>query len=135
RARAIPNWRMVRADYARTPTKPILDGEPCYENHPIAHSNANPSFNDHDVRCAAYWAVFSGACGHTYGCHDIWMMRTPDWSPRDTGHAYWYDSLHLPGAAQMGHLRRLIESRPYFTRIPDHAAADALADCESNHIA
>ena len=31
----------------------------------------------------------------------------------------WRDSLRAPGAGQIQHARRLLESRPYFTRIPD----------------
>ncbi|MFO0844988.1 MAG: putative collagen-binding domain-containing protein [Gemmataceae bacterium] len=31
----------------------------------------------------------------------------------------WEEALNEPGAAQMGHGRRLIESRPYLGRVPD----------------
>ena len=31
-------------------------------------------FDDYDVRQAAYWAVFAGAFGHTYGCHPVWQF-------------------------------------------------------------
>ncbi|NTV35429.1 MAG: DUF4038 domain-containing protein, partial [Anaerolineaceae bacterium] len=30
-----PNWEMIASDYNRLPTKPVLDGEPNYEDHPI----------------------------------------------------------------------------------------------------
>jgi hypothetical protein len=33
----------------------------------------------------------------------------------------WNESLDLPGAGQMRHLRALIESRPFLTRIPDQS--------------
>ena len=59
-------YDQTRADYNRTPTKPVLDGEPIYEDHPISfdakklgHSIAA------DVRRPLYWDLFSGAFGHT----------------------------------------------------------------------
>jgi hypothetical protein len=33
----------------------------------------------------------------------------------------WYDVLDLPGAFDLIHARRLIESRPYLTRVPDQS--------------
>ena len=46
------------------------------------------------------------------------------WQPGDDNSTGWYENawteaLDYPGAAQMQHLRRLIESRPFLTRIPD----------------
>lgn len=115
------NWRYLDADYAMAPTKPTLDGEPCYENHPIGFNRKNPRFTDHHVRCASYWGVFHGGAGITYGCHDIWMMHKPGRLNGSFSFNYWYESLNLPAAGEMKHLRRLMESRPYFTRIPDQA--------------
>ena len=69
---------MTRADYDRTPVKPVLDGEPIYEDHPVSfdakrlgHSIAA------DVRRPLYWNLFTGAFGHTYGHHSVWQMWTP----------------------------------------------------------
>ena len=31
----------------------------------------------------------------------------------------WYEAIDQPGAGQMQHGRRLIESRPFLTRVPD----------------
>jgi hypothetical protein len=33
--------------------------------------------------------------------------------------SFWYDAIKRPGATQMQHLRRLVESRPYLVRVPD----------------
>ncbi|MGE5599832.1 MAG: putative collagen-binding domain-containing protein, partial [Bacteroidota bacterium] len=73
-------------------------------------------FDDFDVRQAAYWAVFAGACGHTYGHHSIWSMH------REYEEYFimpWTDAILRPGGGQMRYLRRLIESRPFFERVPD----------------
>ena len=106
-------------DYQLQPVKPTFDGEPRYEDHP---HDWKPGilgwFDDADVRQAAYWSLFSGAFGHTYGCHAIWQMLTPDRQPVGFARHTWYDDLDLPGATDMLNVRRLMESRPITERIP-----------------
>ncbi len=110
----------TREDYDRTPTKPVLDGEPIYEDHPVSfkakelgHSVAT------DVRRPLYWNLFTGAFGHTYGHHSVWQMWQPGRNPINNPLMSWAEALDQPGAGQMQHGRRLIESRPFLTRIPD----------------
>ncbi|NOT60719.1 MAG: DUF4038 domain-containing protein, partial [Acidobacteria bacterium] len=110
----------TREDYDRTPIKPVLDGEPIYEDHPVSfnakergHSVAT------DVRRPLYWDLFTGACGHTYGHHSVWQMWKPGRNPINAPLMSWAEALDQPGAAQMQHGRRLIESRPFVTRVPD----------------
>jgi hypothetical protein len=118
--RVAANYRMIEADYHRSPAKPCLDGEPCYEDHPINWEPTNGWFDDHDVRRAAYWALFAGAHGHTYGCHDIWQMYMPgEREPVMHARTSWLEALDLPGAYDMKHVRDLMLSRPFATRIPD----------------
>jgi hypothetical protein len=65
------NGLFIEADYALTPIKPTLDGEPRYETIPVGfyfqNYNRYDRFDAYDVRQAAYWALLAGACGHTYG--------------------------------------------------------------------
>jgi hypothetical protein len=115
-------YNAIATDYALTPVKPCLDGEPGYEDHPISFNPANGYLNEYDVRKATYLSVFAGACGVTYGCHDVWQFLDTKWAPPITyAHMPWKEALNLPGAGQMQHLRSLIESRPYLSRIPDQA--------------
>ncbi len=107
-------------DYQRKPIKPVLDGEPIYEDHPISfdakkfgHSVAA------DVRRPLYWNLFMGAFGHTYGHHSVWQMWTNDRPPTNNPLMPWDQALEQPGALQMKHGRALIESRPFLSRIPD----------------
>ncbi|MFO0810970.1 MAG: glycoside hydrolase family 140 protein [Gemmataceae bacterium] len=110
----------TRADYDRTPPKPVLDGEPVYEGHPVSFKAKDLGHSvAADVRRAFYWDVFTGACGHTYGHHSIWAMWTPERKPVNDPLLVWTDALDEPGAAQMIHGRRLMESRPMLTRVPD----------------
>jgi len=114
--------RLVAHDYNLTPVKPCFDGEPRYEDHPVGW---NPDvlgwFNDADVRQALYWNLFSGGFGHTYGCHPIWQMKTPEREAVGLARNNWYDVLDLPGAWDLIHARRLIESRPFLSRVPDQS--------------
>jgi hypothetical protein len=128
------NYRSVSADYNRKSTKPCLDGEPRYEDHPVNWKPKNGWFNDFDVRQAAYWALFAGGFGHTYGCHDIWQMYAPGRGPISSARNYWYDVLDLPGAWDMMHVRNLIESRPFVSRVPDQSLISGDAGTGGEHI-
>jgi hypothetical protein len=119
----------TRADYDRTPTKPVLDGEPVYEDHPVSFKQKELGHSvAADCRRALYWNLFSGACGHTYGHHSVWQMFDKTRKPINNPLMPWDEAIKQPGAGQMQHGRRLIESRPYLTRIPDDSviAADGV---------
>ncbi len=117
--RDIPNYVTIAHDYNLLPPKPCLDGEPRYEDHPVNWDVNQGWFDDADVRQAVYWSVFAGGCGVTYGCHDIWQMFDKTKEPISSARHFWYDTLDLPGAFQMTHLRRLMKSRPVLARVPD----------------
>jgi hypothetical protein len=82
---------------------------------------ANPAlkFDDLDVRMTAYRALLAGAASHTYGNNNIWQMWGPGREPRLGADTPWKEALDHPGAFQMGHLRRLFESRPWELLVPD----------------
>ncbi len=119
--RDLANDRMIDADYARTPAKPVLDGEPRYEDHPINWKPADGYFDDADVRQAVYWSVFAGGLGVTYGCHNVWQFYQEGREPISAARRSWTSSLTLPGAWDMLHLRRLLLSRPFQDRVPDQS--------------
>jgi hypothetical protein len=116
-------WQKIADDYRRTPTKPVIDGEPLYEDHPIGFRAAREngySFDAH-IRQRAYWHVFAGGFGHTYGHHSVWQMSSPGKRPINGPLLYWHEAIHRPGAAQMQYVRNLIESRPFLSRVPDQS--------------
>lgn len=114
------NWAMIAKDWERTPAKPCMDGEPCYENHPVRWRKEQGWFDERETRKACWWALLAGAHGHTYGCHDIWGFHDPAKQRRYADpRSPWQLALHFPGANQMRHARALIESRPMLKRIPD----------------
>jgi hypothetical protein len=113
-------YSQTRADYDRTPAKPVLDGEPLYEDHPVSFNAKDLGHSvAADVRRPLYWDLFSGACGHTYGHHSVWQMWQPGRVPINAPLMPWQDALDQPGAGQMQFGRRLMESRPFLTRVPD----------------
>jgi hypothetical protein len=115
-------WEPIAADYARTPTKPVMDAEPLYEDHPLAFRSRDYGYSfDAHVRQRAYWDVFSGAFGHTYGDHSVWQMYAPQRKPINGPLLYWNEAIHRPGAAEMQYVRGLIESRPFLSRVPDQS--------------
>jgi hypothetical protein len=126
-ARDHDNGLYIDHDYALKPVKPTLDGEPRYEDLVVGfyHHNPDPTdrFDDYDIRQAAYWAVLAGACGHTYGNNNVWQMWAPGRNPVIWAHTPWYEALNHPGAFQMGHLRRLFESRHFEKLVPDQTVA------------
>lgn len=113
------NWRSVTDDFLRLPAKPCMDGEPGYEHHPHGFNIANGLMDDHDARNFAYWSICAGACGHTYGCHEIWQMYLPSRKAITGASMPWQEAMKLPGSGQMGHVRKLVESGPFFDRVPD----------------
>lgn len=108
------------ADYKRTPVKPVIDGEPIYEDHPVSFKAKEMGHSiSSDVRRPLYWDLFTGACGHTYGHHSVWQMWQPGRNPINNPLMPWFEAIDQPGAGQMQYGRWLIESRPVLTRIPD----------------
>ena len=118
------NWRYIRADYAKRPVRPVLDAEPSYEQIPHGlHDTSQPRWTAADVRRYAYWSVFAGGCGFTYGDNSVMQFLRPT----DKGSAYgartpWFRAIDDPGAGQMQFLEKLVLSRGrggYFGRVPD----------------
>jgi hypothetical protein len=105
--------------YNRKPTKPVLYGETLYEDIPVCFNEKELGVSSaYDIRKHAYFDLFAGAFGHTYGCNDIWQMYAPNRKPLLKASRPWYVALDLPVASQMKYVRYLIESRPMFDRIP-----------------
>ena len=119
------NWMYVDSTWAYKPIKPVLDAEPSYEDIPMGlHDKNEPRWQAWDVRRYAYWSVFAGSCGHTYGHNAIMQMLKPGY-PTSYGDAgdvkTWYQALNDPGFNQMKYLKQLILTFPYFERVPDQS--------------
>lgn len=121
-AKGEDNWRYVREDYARRPVKPVLDGEPSYENIPQGlHDPKQPYWTANDVRRYAWWSVFAGSFGHTYGENSVMQMHKTGEKAGYGARTTWQEGINAPGSGQMQYLKALMLSRPYFERAPDES--------------
>jgi hypothetical protein len=118
------SWKYPLHDLALTPVKPCLDGEPSYEQIPWGlHDTLAPYWTADDVRRYAYWSVFGGGCGFTYGHNAVMQF----FQPSDNGNSaygaksFWTSAINDPGAGQMIHLKKLMLSKSYLGRIPDQS--------------
>mgnify|MGYP001852306113 FL=1 len=104
------NWRYVERDLGLSPAKPVLDGEPSYEGIPQGlHNPRNGYWEEADARRYAYWSVFAGAAGHTYGNNAIIQFYDGQSGPGAYGvRETWKEALHYPGAGQMQYLKDLM---------------------------
>jgi hypothetical protein len=118
--RDIANWKMIAADLALTPLRPTLDGEPCYEDHPVRSvKDKSQWFDEWDVRKLCYWGLLAGACGHTYGTHSIWSFWDGKSKLPTDQRTPWPEAMALPGSIQVGQARALVASRPWLQRVAD----------------
>jgi len=110
----------TREDYDHSPAKPVIDGEPIYEDHPVSFDAKKLGHSiSSDVRRPLYWDLFGGAFGHTYGHHSVWQMWQPGRDPINNPLMPWFEAIDQPGAGQMQFARWLMESRPFLSRVPD----------------
>jgi hypothetical protein len=116
------NWRYTANDYKLTPVKPTLDGEPSYEDIPKGLHSANEAYwKDYEIRRYAYWSVFAGGCGITYGNNEIMQFYTPGEPSSYFPKISWQKGMSSMAAGEMKYLKNLMLSRSYFDRIPDQS--------------
>lgn len=114
----------IDSDWQMTPAKPALDGEPCYERHPIGWKWGTGEMQPCDVRQLAYWTIFAGAAGITYGHVCVWLLNDathfyyPDHHNSISPNLDWRDEIDSDGANDMSHLIDLMMSRPHEGRRP-----------------
>ncbi|HEY0679427.1 MAG TPA: glycoside hydrolase family 140 protein, partial [Chitinophagaceae bacterium] len=117
------NWKYIEEDFSHSPLKPSLDGEPSYEGIPQGlHDTTQPFWDHNDLRRYAYWSVFAGGAGFTYGHNAVMQFYRPE----DKGRAYgakkfWKEAMTDSGAIQMQHLKKLMLSKPFFEREADQS--------------
>jgi len=93
------NYTMVAADRARTPVKPVVNGEARYE----AEGGTTPLM----VRRGAWWSVLAGGF-YTYGHGGNWQ-KPADWKA-------WLDS---PASREMKVMGDFFRSLDWWTLVPD----------------
>jgi hypothetical protein len=100
-----PYIEVLRGYNYRAKTMPVFMVEAVYE----FEGNGQPSVSTPwTLRRQEYWSLLSGATGQLYGNGYTWPFK-----------ADWKNHLDTPGAAQMLHLKKFFESRPWYDLVPD----------------
>ena len=131
-------WKVIAADLKKTPKRPVMDLEPCYEDIPVNPwsnwTRARGYYIDYDIRARIYRGVFAGGAGAVYGHSQVWQFvdttrNTPIW----TGDTIigWQRALSAKGATHIHHLKDLMLSRSDFHRIEDNSLV--VSDRGSNY--
>lgn len=105
-------WRYVEENFSYDIKKPCLDAEPSYEGVVQGlHDPMEPYWEACDVRRYAYWSVFEGACGFTYGNNAIIQFYEKKLGKGAYGvRESWLEALHSEGGAELQYLKKLFES-------------------------
>ena len=111
----------VEHDWNLPAAKPTLNSEPAYEDHAVNWLPNNGYFTPYDIRQIAYWSVFAGACGHTYGAHPVWQFYDKNREPISYARTIWKNAIDFDGAQQMTYLKHLMLSRPMINLKPDQS--------------
>jgi hypothetical protein len=99
-------YPFVGRDYAMAPVKPVVLGEPAYEDGPeYPLGPITPLI----VRRQAWWTFMAGGF-FTYGQNQMWRMEEN-----------WTDCFDRPGTEQMTIFRKICESRSWWKLVPDQS--------------
>lgn len=105
----------VLADSLLSPSKPVVLGEPAYENGPeYPLGPITPLI----VRRQAWWAFMAGGF-FTYGQDQMWRMG-PGWT----------STFDTPGAGHMTQFKAIATSRPWWKMVPDQGLFASGVSCE-----
>lgn len=110
--------RLLLPDLKKQPTKPVLDGEPRYENIVENFKKGNRRFTDYDIRQTLYQSMLSGTCGYTYGCNDVWQMFEQSRESVIFADTPWKKAIDFSGADQLIHFRRITKFVDFFQGKP-----------------
>ncbi|MDO5425401.1 MAG: DUF4038 domain-containing protein [Eubacteriales bacterium] len=111
------NDRLIDEEYQKEPPKPVWDGEPAYEKMPTNWPVTTEFHGTWMVRKRAYWSLFAGAFGYTYGHASVWCMI----SERERNEMHpdtWYEAVHSEGSGQMKFLREFLDATQIQTCVP-----------------
>ncbi len=110
---------------------PVWDGEPAYEMMPTCWpvKDLNSFHGTYMVRKRAYWGLFAGAFGHTYGHASVWCTATEKDKNIICRHT-WAEAIQSDGSKQMKILRDFMEAYPpaYFEPCQDRLLRQAAAE-------
>jgi chitodextrinase len=102
-----PTYDQVLKDYNRA-NVPVFMVEANYEDE-----NLNPTdypTTNETLRRQEYWTMLSGATGQLYGNHATWTF------PAD-----WQNHLNTTAVSELGYMKDMLASRPWYNLVPDQS--------------
>ncbi|MCX6299757.1 MAG: glycoside hydrolase family 140 protein [Bacteroidetes bacterium] len=116
------NWKYVNRDYALQPYKPTIDGEPSYEHIPHGlHDSLAPIWYAPDIRRYAYWSVFAGGFGFTYGHNAVMQFHNGKGKGDYFCDQNWADAIKDTASMQMQYVKKILIALPYLERVPNQS--------------
>ena len=114
------NYETITADIVKTPVKPTIDAEVAYEYSWSLRKGESRQkrIGPWEVRRAAYWSVFAGAFGHSYGHRSLILWTRRGERNKFGADVPWFEVLDSPGALQMKNLYRLMVSVGFPSFLP-----------------
>ena len=128
-----PPYQTMADDYGRTPVKPTVNLEAIYDGICDGFRPTNARLGAYDVRKTAYWTMFAGGAGYTYGNNNVWQFYCDRYEPRYYADTPWERAIDCDSARQMTILKRLILSRPFLGRVPDQTLIAANVGERGDH--
>lgn len=136
------DYVIAEADYrdyfATHSEKPFIEGEAFYEGCSSLEENGSRRIDAAMLRRVAYMSLMLGGAGYTYGAQGIWdnVWDAKDLDAtsmgqmmRETFNRYgvtWAEGIDLPGAEQMGMMRRFFEGHRWWDLEPISAAGSVV---------
>lgn len=108
----------------REPKRPVINGEPCYEQMGYSR-NMYGRFGRYEIRRAAWQSILGGACaGITYGAAGIYAWDTLGNKAPLSSEGFdkpnpWNLAVHYPGAWDYGYISYLLEMYGVTSITPD----------------
>lgn len=119
-------WQAARRGFALNPVKPVINGEPTYED--IYHNLWEPGdtvsvatfrIRPEHVRQAAWESLLSGATGGvTYGGNGVWQWHIPGIPGSHNARFFVEKAWTFPGSTHVGIMKKVAEEVEWFSWVP-----------------
>jgi len=118
------------------PTKPMIDLEPCYEDHLPLDLRGPDRIDALAVRRACYWSLLAApVAGVSYGAHGVWSWQDSAGVPLNhpaSGIARtWKEAIGFPGSESVSHLRAIFKSIEWWRLNPCQELLEAQPGIDS----
>lgn len=111
------NYEIIKKEYNRERIRPVWDGEPAYEMMPTSWPVSDSFHDSWMVRRRAYWSLFAGAFGFTYGHASVWCTISEKEKDQIAVHT-WSEAMDAQGAEQMRYVRAVLDDLQIMRCVP-----------------